>query len=394
MIEQLLTSFIFDKLNKQVVKKIPVCLLFALLVNLIFGKIGSLEIVATATFIVFLVFSIYFNYRVSKVSENIWNDMNFNKIIGKISSIYEGGQSWVKDIDITRPSFLLTGFFSGIFLTISLSSVFLLLLEKLPLDTTLLIVFSLVTALYIFLDSAKGELLEEPEGENKSTFLYDFMDTYMVENTVRKLSIDTMVSRVGLSLLAPVISPLTYFKFPKMTFKEMVVWKNDDLTSLLTKYTEANDDFYFKHEGGKVLGDVLAIENKTENITIFSEESQKKILPYLLDPDFTEEQKKNPDNERKWAAFSIQKRVKKPRKKAKEKADTELEYEYKTIGHIFIHGFKGRLLVRENENNRYPLIAKRKDVLLIMLLGDRSNAEFIENTVNRIAVKVPLERMV
>lgn len=393
MIEQLLTNFIFDKLNKQIVKKIPTCLFTALLINLIFGFIGSVEIVAIYSFIVFLVLSVYFNYSISKATEDIWNYMDFNKIVGKIASIFESGLSWVKDVQITRPSFILTGFFSGIFLTISITSIFLLLLEKLSLDITLLITFLIITALYIFLDAAKGELIEEPEGQNKSKFLYDFMDTYMVENTVKNLSIDTLVSRVGLSLLVPVISPLTYFKFPKMAFKEMVVLKNDDLMALLTKYTETKDDFYFKHEGGKILKDVFAIENKTENITIFSEESQKKILPYLLDPDYTEVQKKNPTDEKKWAAFSIQKRVKSSRKKDKKKKGTESCFEFKMIGHVFIHGFKGRLLVRENENKPLWKI-KRRDVILIMVFGDRSTAEFIENTINRLAVKVPRDRMV
>jgi hypothetical protein len=140
-----------------------------------------------------------------------------------------------------------------------------------------------------------------------------------------------------------------------------------------------------------VLKDVFAVENDTENITIFSEKSQKEVLPYLLDPSY----KPLIDEKRKWVAFSIEKKLKAKRRIRTKLRDKEKpQKNERAIGHIFIHSFKGRLLTLVNEDNEWQKKPKRKDILLIMILGERSIVQHLDTKISAITAKAPLDKMV
>jgi hypothetical protein len=379
MIEQLLTSYVLEKLNKQIIKKIPYALFFALLINLVFNIQTSVTVITISSFVGFLIFSSVFNNYLSKASERIWKNMDCKAIVGKIYSIFEDGQSWLKDIGSARTRIItISGFISGLLFTITLSSIFVLFLSIVTIDKVVLFAFIIITSIYIVQDAVKANLLEEPESENKSPLSYDVMDTYLLKNSIE---LKNRNSRVALSFIAPIFGPLIFFSFPKTSFKQLTILYNDQIRDLLRKYQKGEENFFFRHEDGHELEDLFVFDNNIENINIFSSRGQKDILPYLFDPNYVYPSKDKSQENKMWAAFSII-------RKSQEKENV--------LGHIFIHSFKGIELTTKIQphTSDYDGKPKRKEILLIMILGQRSIVNYLETKITLISAKAPLERLI
>ena len=120
----------------------------------------------------------------------MWKKIDVKQVLGRMTDIYEKGDSWLKDMDISKQRKLSsTGFLSGVTLTLTLTSVFLLLLYYLPLgEKQVIIPVAVIVGIFLMYDVAKSELIEEPKEDNNFTVVNDVMSTYLIENSSRKLS--------------------------------------------------------------------------------------------------------------------------------------------------------------------------------------------------------------
>jgi Ca2+/Na+ antiporter len=377
VIEEILTSYVFEKLNKQIIRKLPYCLFFALLIHLLIGKNDVFLILAPIFFVAFLIFSPYFNYEVNKTTGKLWSNLDFKGIITMISRIFEGGASWLKDMGIAKKkALIISGFLSGIFFSFTLTLVFLLFLNSISLNTAVLVAFTIIVALYIVQDVAKPNLLEEPEKENKLSLMYDVMDAYIVENSLRSLPLSRTISKVGFVLLTRTIAPLTYFSLPKFAYKEMIVFNNSELKQYLRRYIEGQEDVRLKWEDGQSFDNFFVTDDNYENISVFSNRSPKEIFPYLLNPQHTYSGK----DRKKWIALTI----------LKKQSGREA-----TVGQVFIHMFRGKFTTTtpRPHSQDFDGKPKKREILLFIFLGERSIVQYLETRIGTMTIKCPLNKL-
>jgi hypothetical protein len=378
MIEELLTAYFFKKMSKQMIQKVPYCLLFALTISFFHNDESFVLILAPSFLVAFLISSSYFNYEVNKMSENLWSNLKIKGVIREISRIFEGGASYVRDMKISKKKpLIVSGFLSGFFFLLTLTSAFLLLLGELHLQSTLIVAFSVVTVIYLMQDMAKPNLLEEPEKESRFSILYDAMNAYLVENPLQSVPVSSKVSKIGLALGVRLLGPLTYVSFPKFAYRELIVFNNNDLRELLRRYYLGHDNIRLNFADGQSLDNFFVTDTNYENVTVLSEKSPKEVFPYLLNPDYSY----SPDDRKKWTALSI----------LKKQSGKEV-----VVGHLFLHMFRGKYATTKPRLHTQDFDGKpkRKEIVLFTMLGDRSTVHYLETRISSITARCPLDKLV
>jgi len=366
MISELLMTYVFDRLDKQILKRLPYTLLISLIAYLMFDLEFMLLLSATFSFIIFAISTAIFNLIINSALENMLVNVDVKKVIGKLAEIFEGKTSLLDDIKTQENLKLITlGSLSGLSLTILLSTAFLMIFHYFEAGKELAISMIIILLVYIFQDLAETELFKEYQMEETETpFIYDIAETYIVHNSLKEIPTKTL-KIVALKILSKILGPLCHLNTPKIHSDALLVYDNPAIESLMKELTQKNNELYLKHEAGQSI-DNFFVEGTPESLTCLREKSPKEVFPYLFDPNYSYQEK----SQKRWTALSI------------------FEQD-KVKGYIFIHMFKGVYVKsRLRKNPRRPIEQehKRKATLLFILLGERKYIKYIktriENSIN------------
>ena len=376
MIEDFLTSYIFEKLDKQIINKVPYCILFALLTYYFFDFQSTAIILTPVFFAIFLVSSVFFNFEVAVLANKMWVKMDFKKVYGRMTDIYEKGDSWLKDMKLSKQRALSsTGFLSGIALTVTLTLVFLLLLYYVPFGNKQVIVpVAVIVAIFLMYDVAKTDLIEEPEKENNFTIVYDVMNTYLIENSSRKLSSNSAVPKMLFTLVTRIISPLIYYSFPKMSYKELFVYNNPKLREFIKQLNQGHGNLRLKQSEGYSVDGFLVSED-CDRLSDIVEKMPNEVFPYLLNPDY----KFSDTVKKKWIALQVLKK----QSKSKE-----------PVGQMFIHMFRIPRVVNKRNRGKQKEIEREREVFMFTMMGERSSIQYIYTKISAIALQCPVNKVI
>jgi hypothetical protein len=379
MITDLIKSFMFDKLDSQITKKLPYCLMIAFLIfliaplsNIVWPEFLNYQYVIITLFIIFLSTNIAFNHLINKfLSHGLIEKLDLKSTVGRIKAIYEGKSSILDDLDSSKSAeVLVLGFVSGISLTLFLTSMFLAILYNIPEEhlTFISLLGILFTALYVYYDLGKSPLDDVKESP-KNSFFADIFEMYIIKNSVSR----TGHSEAGLFLAGRLIGPITNLQIPRHTCDNLLVYENSAVDDAIRELIEGKDKILLKNEGGLPFDSLIkqSKEYKGEKISILAEKSQKENFPYLLNPEYQYNEK----DQKKWSAFSI---IEKSGKKEK------------IVGRVFIHQFRA-VYVKRRIRRVVESETGKRSAYLFTFIGLRSYIQYITTKIDMVTTRVPTQ---
>jgi hypothetical protein len=381
LLADLVESYLFEGLDKQLVKRIPYALFLSVLVYLVLkiGTLGSFEtsfafVIIGPSFLIFVITSYQFGKVTSGILASELYDQDFKKFLGKIQGIYEGRDSLLGDIDGVRDwKLLAVGLVSGLTLTVFLSSVILFGIFYAQLSIPFAGMALVLTTLYLYYDIAKAPIFESPEAEQKNPFAFDAFESYTVTNSMSRIPFG---SKNLVFLAGKFLGPLANINVPKFGFEAPLVYETPELVSEVRHLAECGEksEVCLKHEAGLSMDQFFLDEGvaKGERITVTLEKSPRALYPYLLDPNYVYSDKET----RRWMAFCIS-----------EKASNRV------LGRIFMHKFRAvsikRRLRRGSGGGRIDPDFQDRSAIQFVLIGDRGYIQYFKSRIEVLTTKVP-----
>jgi len=370
MISELLMTYIFDRLDKQIIKRIPYALLISLIIYLILDIKPLLLPLSIISIIIFLLSTILFNTIINNALGNILLNIDFQKLLEKLADIFEGKTSLLDDIKAQENWKIITiGALSGTFFTILLTTTFLMILNHFMMGKELATPIVIILFIYLYQDIAETDLLKEYQAkETETPFLQDIAETYIVSNSLKSFPIKSFIV-AALKFAGRIIGPLSHLTAPKIHSDTLLIYNNPEIISLIKEQLK-KDKLYLKHEQGQSIDNFFTNGLKhSESITFLKEKPPKENFPYLFDPNYlySEKRRKN------WTAVSI------------------IEQE-KVKGYIFIHMFKGvyvKSRLRKSPRKPIEQEARQKETLLFIFLGERKYLQYLKTRIEIVSTKYP-----
>jgi hypothetical protein len=367
----ILEYYISEDLAKQILKKVPYCLAISLIFYILgAGKFGpnaasdTLWIQGTSM-VVFLVSTVVFLKTVNDPMKNFFSKMDIKKLVGKLKSIYEEGDSLLSDIDTQKSrKLLISGFVSGVSLFVLFTSLTFSLIAYSKPDSEVLEVSVILVVIYLVYDVAKAPLMEEPQSESKFPLGQDLVEKYTVTNSLSRLPLE---SKGFLYVASRLIGPIVYINFPRLSFDSVLVYENSELDQLIRKFAEKSNDreISLRYEAGESLDQFFVDQQGTKLITAMVEESPKKLFPYLVDPESLATGKG-------WTALAIV------------NAKSGI-----VAGHVWISKFKGVYLKTKIKLDRPRQDPKFIRAFQFIFIGERPDVQYIKNQIELNTAKVP-----
>lgn len=385
MISELVKYYIFDRLDKQILNRIPYCLLFSLIIYLLiiylsFSIEGVILYFLICSLFTVLISTSLFNWYVNRNLESLLTNVDLKKFTEKMSMIVEDRNSLLEDIKNSENWWIIIiAIVSGLSFFSLFTSAFLIVLNYFKISKDLIAVAIIFVTIYLYQDIAKSGLFEESKAsETKFPFLLDLLEMYTINNSLRYLPAKRVLSEAFIQFLSRIAGPLTYLSFPKLSFDMLLIYWNHEVVKLLKRLTKKDNNSHIrlKHEAGQSV-DEFFTKGSCEKITVLNEKSPKEVFPYLFNPSYSYSEKER----KKWVAFRMLERGLKNEK---------------TVGYIFIHLFEGVFVKRRVKNiARQPvkIECKAKPVLLFIFIGERSYTQYIKTEIEVISTKIPREIM-
>lgn len=303
-------------------------------------------------------------------------NVDIREMIKKLTSIFEGKASLLDDIKaLGNIRLIASAFLGGASFTILLSISLLILLHHFNLERELIITLTIFLLIYAYQDLAEANLSvkERREKEDIVLFIEDAMETYIIDNSLRKLPTKTL-KIILIKVFSRIIGPLTSLTPPKFHGDALLVYKNEDVISFIEESAKKENSLRLKHEQGQPIEQFFAEDfGKPQNITVLIEKSPKHLFPYF----FNQNHQKKEKEPGKWTILSIIE-------------DNEVK------GYMFIHMYKGAY-VKSKITGRERISVKRefqkKDVLLFILVGERKCVMYLKNQINIRSAKYPQNLM-
>ena len=379
MISELVKYYIFEGLDKQILRRIPYFLLFSLIFypfNI--GRFVSYPLLFCFLIIVLISTSL-FNWYVNRNLESLLTNVDFKNFTKKMSMIVEDRNSLLEDIKKSENWWIIIiAIVSGLSFFSLFTSAFLILFTDFKISKDIIAVAIIFVTIYLYQDIAKSGLFEGSKAsETKFPFLLDLLEMY-INNSFRHLPAKRVLPQPLILLLSRIVAPLTYLSLPKFSFDMLFVYKTPEVVELIRSLAKRDNYSHIslKHEGGQS-ADGFFTEVRRENgekITVLNEKSPKENFPYLFNPSYSYSE----NGGKKWIAFRV------------------LEENEKTVGYIFIHLFRGVFVKKRVKNTArqlFKLESKAKPVLLFIFIGERSYTQYIKTEIEVISTKIPREIM-
>jgi hypothetical protein len=397
MLDTILKLLYSERLDKQIVKRLPYFLFSYLIMYFVSNWIGyffslmDMFKICVVSFILFVLSNAYFNISVNDKIKNAFDYKDFPTFIEKISKIFDGVSSINKDVDISKS--YLTVFvvlFAGIMFFIFNISILTLIFYHLRIDFNIHIILLIITSFYVYQDLTKIDIYDEAsQPTHTSKFITDLMEMYTVSNTLKAFPFSSVL-QILLYLALRTFSPLLSISLPKVYSRHHILYR----------FTELNDffDAYLNKKSGLVLREIPADKGMEfsnirdndagDNLSTIFEQSPKMIFPYLYQTKLSDKGKYI-----KYTIFQVLKIQE--NKDNNQEQDNNIEDKDKgtVLGYIFIHLFNGSIVVRKLRGKHgeatLKSFLKKWPVYSIFLVGERNSLQYIESLMNTNTQPVP-----
>jgi len=419
MIETLFKFLSFDKIDKQLVKKIPYHLFIFLLFS-IFGIFTfpeqTVQIILFISLFSFMVFNGLFNRRLNQHFKDYLDYAEFDSFISNLSGILDGTKSLFSEgydkWKVAKTFGLMI--LSGGSLFIFNMSVFALLFYYFEITIAIQYLIVGILLFFIYSDLSKLDFLDQDETlKQKHSFLLDIMEKFTVTNPMEKLPF-SIALRYLVFFCLRLISPIAIFKFPPPYSKVLFYYREPDFDNMIMDYVKAKEGIVFKElkkERSFSLHTILTNKNPSSLLTL-QDRNVKRSFPFLFDPHYYDIYKSEEAAKNK----KMDKGKSKKNEPPKPKPDAEMKYtvlrvlsktrngEEETMGYLFIRLFHGIFIKRifekvsidgfrrfkEDESHVFKDIQKRF-VYCIIIIGKQDIMEGIEKIFSTSASKVQAE---
>jgi len=374
MIGELLISYVFDRLDKQIIRRIPYALLISLFIHLMTLIEPLLIPLAIISLVGFLLSTTLFNVLLNKAIENILLNIDFRETTKQLANIFEGRASLVDDIKAQENMKVITlAILGGTFLTTLLSTFFLMILNYFNIGKELVIPMIIVLFIYAYQDSAEADLLKEyPSKKAENSFMQDIAQTYLIDNSLTKLPTKSL-KIVILKISSRIFGPLCHLTAPKIHSDILLVYNNRDAASFIKELAKENSSLKLRHEQGQSIENFFVSNlGNLQSITCLREKTPREVFPYFFDPNYSYQEKHG-----KWTALSI-------------------IVDNKVRGYLFIHMFKGvylRRRIRKSQRKPVEQEPQQKEALLFIFIGERKYVIYLKTRIETLTIKYPQSLM-
>lgn len=374
MLADLMKYYMFEAVNKQLLERIPYCLFISFLIYVTsYPMLRGVELAglvppAVLLFVVFTVTNEYVSRRINAPLGEFFGEMDTKKLATKLRSIYEGRNSILDDVEgaANRWTFL-SAVVAGLSISAFLVLTLLMLVSYSEASFDVVVAALFIILLYLYYDVSKANLFGELQAESENSFRLDILEMYTYRNSALRLKVSSKIMFVWSRFIGPPI----HVDVPKIAIESMLLYENAELTNTIKGLAERKEGkgVRLQHDDGSPL-DGFFVRDKAERITVLVEDSPKKVFPYILDEDY----KPGDDGNKKWTSLAI------------------IEGgSNRTVGHVFIHMFKGVFVKRRVSKQRTRAEPSGRLVLHFLMIGERSYVEYIKNKLEILSAKFPVE---
>lgn len=387
MFSEILMTYIFDKFDRQIIKKVPYALFFSLILYASVLNFGAnlsayLSLLIFAILTVIFVFSTtFFNSKISNAFEEFIPYNDLRNLTQKLRDIVEGNSSVIDDLRRSENwSLILSGILGGISFTLLLTLALYIIIYYLGIGILLTIPMIVLLVIYIYQDLSKTNLFEEYQVKERpeALFAQNILQTYIVDNSLKSFPIKKM-AKVILKFVALLIGPICNLEVPKVGIEMLLVYWNQEVQKLIKEMEIKEQEkletkerrIGLKQEQGISVEELFNESKRGERISVMIENSPKEIFPYLL----TSEYKYKPEYNKVWIALKIVEH-----EKAKEKIQ----------GYMFIHKFRGlskKTLIKSHGKIRFEY--QGEPVLFFILIGRQEYIQYLKTRIEILSVKYP-----
>jgi len=404
MLDTLLRQIYYERLDKQIIKKIPYhlfCFLCISLLGIYLGYSLTLNLVMDIfiiSFICFVVFNTGYNFVINKRIENLFDFADFRKFMEKFTSINDGNSYLSKDIEDFSKVFRL-------FILILLSSLsflifniclFSLIFYFLNLNFTIQLVILIPLAFYIYQDFLKMDFYEKDDKNDKAEYMTNMLEKYTITNAIERLPLRPFFQGF-LFIATQIFTPLTSLKIPKIHIIQHWIYRTNELTELINNLVKKEEGIALEQTSGYgafTIEQILKNE-APEHANILITKTPKENFPYIFDSDYYLKKFKEHQHQKKVSVSKIVMK-RKGRKTTREK----------TMGYIFLHLFKGFQVTgvkpkqhepfeRESKYATKEPVTTYKNAFLfyVILIGEKNVIKSLETLLLTNSSEVPPESL-
>jgi hypothetical protein len=240
-------SLIYEKLNKQIVSRIPYAAIVSFVVWIfanqqIEGYQLHLYIIAVITIIIFFANNTLFNRDINqRINRSLFADIGLKDGQTKLQDIMQGKISMLEDIMTLKNRYVfLPAVIGGGSLTIFFSLVILLFIDRIALNTEMAAVSIVITSIFVYYDLMKSPLqIGKFEDDKPDSTTFDIMEKYLLSNSNKAVP---TASPTLLRFIGRVLGPVLELHIPKLTYSMIMVYSNKELRNKLLACCNSDGD--------------------------------------------------------------------------------------------------------------------------------------------------------
>jgi hypothetical protein len=332
----------------------------------------------------------------------------FDRFISQLTGILDGNFSLVSEGFNKKRVYSLFAWttFSGFSLLIFNLSLFALIFYYLNVQMGIQIILFGILMFYIYNDVLKLDYIDKEEAtKGKYSFEVNLLERFTVTNVMDSNPYSKFIKLplfFGLRFFSPLAS--LDIEFPLV--RQFLVYRTDELIDVINEYVDKEDGVVLQEFGNKdkksfPLKTILN-NKKPVKLTTILDQSPKESFPYLFDPNYFSEGKKDPK-----IKYTVLKIVKKPKQKENMTEEEKIQ-KNKTLGYMFLQLFHGAYLKTNysknyNTGNRrrrgleyeeiFETDVSRKEILFIYLVGQKDYVKGIEMKIATVSRNVQKRAM-
>lgn len=297
-----LSSILLEGWDEQILKKIPHCILFAVVfiyfdamalippdIEILGANFPLATLLMGISLLVFLGTNWHFNHQLNKRCSKIIFDVGFNEPHKLMDGMFAEGKSFVKDfLESGDRSIIGIAIVAGLSLTLLLVVLALQLLNTIALPSEvygLLIVGSIIL---VYQDALNPKKPTNEGKDSKLPFFEDLFEKYFIENSFTHLSMNYSLSIVFVRLFGRVIAPVVMFKIPNIAFKSVYLEKRKELVDFLQslvknpeEHTRSQDAPQNAESNSTKTSQLKETPKTSDGNSNLSDESRKRLGMYL-----------------------------------------------------------------------------------------------------------------
>lgn len=404
MLDTILRQVYYDRIDKQLLKKLPYHLFCFLIISLLaihFNyslNLNSVLYIFSISFICFVVFNTWYNIVINRRIENLFDFADFKKFMAKFTAINDGNSYLSKDIEdfskVYRLFVLVV--LSGFFLLIFNISLFSLIFYFLNLNATIQLVILIPLGFYIYQDFLKMDFYEKDDKNDKAEYMTDMLEKYTITNAIDRLPLHTFFQGF-LFIVTQIFTPLTSLKMPKIHIIQHWIYRTNELTELISNLVKKEEGITLEQTSGYgafTIEQILKNE-APEHANTLIDKTPKENFPYIFDSDYYPKKFKEHQHQKKVSVSKIVMK-RKGRKTTREK----------TMGYMFLHLFKGYQVTgvkpkqhesfeRESKYATKEPVTTYKNAFLfyVILIGEKNLINSLETLLLTNSSEVPPETL-